>query len=137
MHIKSGCIRCLSFLTYDLICDILDMSVDQRALGFSMRVERADVTSVKSRIEQLKAQVASKAASALLPQVPAIEVYDSRLQADLQEKEALKQKLKREAELRKKEKQVIAEIEAEGIEERDEDFESMMGFTGFGTSKKR
>lgn len=113
------------------------MSVDQRALGFSMRVERADVASVKSRIEQLKAQVASKAASALLPQVPAIEVYDSRLQADLQEKEALKQKLKREAELRKKEKQVIAEIEAEGIEERDEDFESMMGFTGFGTSKKR
>jgi len=78
-----------------------------------MRVERADLTSVKSRIEQLKAQVASKAARALLPQVPSIEMYDSRLQADLQEKEALKQKLKREAELRKKEKQVIAEIEAE------------------------
>jgi len=63
-------------------------------------------------------------------------MYDSRLQADLQEKEALKQKLKREAELRKKEKQVIAEIEAEDTEDRDEDFESMMGFTGFGTSKK-
>ena len=103
-----------------------------------MRVERADVSSVKNRIEQLKAQVATKAATALIPIVPAIEAYDSRLQADLQEKEALKQKLKREAEIRKKEKQAIAEVEAEGgTEDSNEDFEVTMGFTGFGSSKKR
>lgn len=115
---------------------------DQRALGFSMRVERADVDAVKKRMEELKRRVASKAASALLPQVAAIDEYDSRLQADLQEKEALKLKLKREAEERKMVKKAVEEMEKLGGEEKedncaDEEFQAMMGFGGFGSSKKK
>jgi len=112
----------------------------QRALGFSMRVERADVGAVKNRMEELKKRVATKAANALLPVVPAIDEYDSRLQADLQEKEAIKLKLKKEAEVRKKEKKAVEELEkaeeAEGVEE-DDEFQAMMGFGGFGSSKKK
>ncbi len=112
----------------------------QRALGFSMRVERADVSAVKNRMEELKKRVATKAANALLPVVPAIDEYDSRLQADLQEKEAIKLKLKKEAEERKKEKKAVEELEkaeeAEG-EEEDNEFQAMMGFGGFGSSKKK
>jgi hypothetical protein len=65
-----------------------------------MRVERADVDAVKNRLEALKRYVASKAANALLPRTSAIDEYDSRLQADLQEKEALKKKLRKEAEVK-------------------------------------
>ena len=116
---------------------------DQRALGFSMRVERADVDTVKSRMEELKRRVASKAANALLPKVSAIDGYDSRLQADLQEKEAIKKKLKKEAEDRKKEKKELEELrqQKEGEENgdggaADDEFQAMMGFGGFGSSKK-
>ena len=112
----------------------------QRALGFSMRVERADVSAVKNRMEELKKRVASKAASALLPIVPAIEEYDSRLQADLQEKEALRAKLKKDAEDRKKEKKAVEELEqAESADAtaEDDEFQAMMGFGGFGSSKKK
>lgn len=115
-------------------------NTDQRALGFSMRVERADVDAVKNRMEELKRRVASKAANALLPQVAAIDEYDSRLHADLQEKEALKAKLKKEAEERKKEKKAVEEMEKLGAEDdncEDEEFQAMMGFGGFGSSKKK
>jgi exonuclease VII large subunit len=103
-----------------------------------MRVERADVDAVKNRLEALKRSVASKAANALLPRTSAIDEYDSRLQADLQEKEALKKKLKKEAEERKKEKELVKEVEAAEQEGGDEDaeFKAMMGFGGFGSSKK-
>jgi U4/U6.U5 tri-snRNP component SNU23 len=113
------------------------MISDQRALGFSMRVERADVDTVKSRLEALKKSVAAKSAAALLPKTSAIDEYDSRLRADLQEKEALKQKLKKEAEQRKKEKEEEkkAQTEAENGEE-DGEFAAMMGFKGFGSTKK-
>lgn len=105
-----------------------------------MRVERADVDTVKNRLEELKRKVASKAANALIPQVAAIEEYDSRLQADLHEKEALKLKLKKEAEDRKKEKKAVEEMEKLGEQEDnadDEEFQAMMGFGGFGSSKKK
>jgi CRISPR/Cas system CSM-associated protein Csm5 (group 7 of RAMP superfamily) len=102
-----------------------------------MRVERADVDAVKNRLEALKRAVANKAASANLPKVAAIDEYDSRLQADLLEKEALKKKLKKEAEQRKQEKaeELKAQQEEEEGEE-DDEFKAMMGFGGFGSSKK-
>ena len=106
-----------------------------------MRVERADVNDVKNRLNALKRSVASKAANALLPKVAAIDEYDSRLHADLLEKEAVKTKLKKAAEERKKEKLAVEELERaeeEGDVEVDQDaeFKAMMGFGGFGSSKK-
>lgn len=103
-----------------------------------MRVERADVDAVKNKLEALKKSVAAKAANALLPKTSAIDEYDSRMRADMQEKEALKQKLKKEAEQRKKEKEeekkAVEELGNE--EEPDDEFQAMMGFKGFGSSKK-
>lgn len=101
-----------------------------------MRVERADVDAVKNRLEALKKSVAAKAANALLPKTAAIDDYNSRLQADLMEKEALKLKLKKEAEQRKKEKEEERRAEEEVDEDDDPDFKAMMGFKGFGSSKK-
>lgn len=107
-----------------------------------MRVERADVNDVKNRLNALKRSVASKAANALLPKVAAIDEYDSRLHADLLEKEAVKMKLKKAAEDRKKEKLAVEELERAEEEEgdvevdQDADFKAMMGFGGFGSSKK-
>mmetsp|Transcript_28223 Transcript_28223/g.47483 ORF Transcript_28223/g.47483 Transcript_28223/m.47483 type:complete len:234 (+) Transcript_28223:78-779(+) len=112
----------------------------QRALGFSMRVERADVSSVKSRMEELKRKVANKSSSSSQPRVSALEAYNARLQSDMEAKESLKQRLKQQAEERKREKKETetAEKEAqedEGGEEEDDEFKAMMGFSGFGTSK--
>ena len=104
-----------------------------------MRVERADVDAVKNRMDELKKRVASKAANALLPKVAAIEGYDSRLQADLLEKEALKKKLKKESEDRKRDKKAVEELEKQAENddaEGDSEFQAMMGFGGFGSSKK-
>jgi hypothetical protein len=103
-----------------------------------MRVERADVSAVKNRMDELKRSIASKAANALLPKTAAIEAYDSRLQADMLEKEEIKKKLKREAEERKKEKLAVEALEqAEVAGEADDEFQAMMGFGGFGSSKNK
>lgn len=106
-----------------------------------MRVERADVNAVKNRIEQLKQKCALKAANALLPETLAIDEYDSRLHNDLLEKEAMKLKWKNQAEAKKRELQIIKELENAANKEvnnaaLDDDFEATMGFNGFSTSKK-
>lgn len=130
----------------DVICDITTITysmqslyviyyIDQRALGFSMRVERADVGSVQSRLEELKKGIAIKSANALLPKKSAIEVYNSRLQSDLIEKENIKLKLKKEAEQRKLEKKLLERIE-EVEDNTNDEMNQILGFSGFNSSKK-
>lgn len=101
-----------------------------------MRVERADVDGVKERLQMLKARVQSKNGSSPV-QRPAIEEYNDRLAKQEEEKEALKRKRKEEAEVKKKqrvEEQHDDEVDGEG--EEDDEMARLMGFKGFGSSKK-
>ncbi|PIA32361.1 hypothetical protein AQUCO_04500156v1 [Aquilegia coerulea] len=94
----------------------------QRALGMSMRVERASLQQVQDRFENLKKRKT--------------EVHftekdlDDRIQKQ-QEEEEERKRLRRE---RKKEKK--KEKAAEEEPDVDADVAAMMGFGGFGSSKK-
>ncbi|KAJ1422896.1 hypothetical protein B484DRAFT_452092 [Ochromonadaceae sp. CCMP2298] len=111
----------------------------QRTLGFSMRVERAEVDTVKNRMAELRQKMAKK--GSVSARSSAISEYDNRLQADLKEKDEAKAKMRGAAEDRKREKKeleaaaALAEAEEGGGEEGDE-FQTMMGFGGFGSSKR-
>jgi U4/U6.U5 tri-snRNP component SNU23 len=117
----------------------------QRALGYSMRTERADVDSVKDRLAALKRKVSAVNA----PKAPAIEDYESRLKAQIEEKEATKKRRKDEASEKAATEKAAAAAAEEGGgvagaggdgQERDEEQDEMammMGFGGFGGSKKK
>lgn len=98
-----------------------------RALGFSMRVERAGVDKVKNKLESLKRKI-SDAKSAV--KVSAIDEYETRMQVQRTEEEGLKKKRKEEKLARKQEQEIN---EMEGV---DPEIAAMMGFGGFGSSKK-
>ncbi|CAG9862591.1 unnamed protein product [Phyllotreta striolata] len=92
----------------------------QRNLGMSMKVERSSLDSVKKRFEQNKKKMEEKKKD-----------YDmaSRLQELAEEEEKLKE-YRRE---KKKEKRKIEEVSKE---EPPSELASIMGFSGFGGSKK-
>lgn len=94
-----------------------------------MRVERASVDTVKTRLEEIKRTIANKAEEKL-SRKSAIEDYESRLNLALIEKEAAKKKKKEDLLNRKKEE------EARELETIDPAIAEMMGFGGFGSSKK-
>eukprot|EP00603_Paraphysomonas_imperforata_P005079 CAMPEP_0114427884 /NCGR_PEP_ID=MMETSP0103-20121206/8615_1 /TAXON_ID=37642 ORGANISM="Paraphysomonas imperforata, Strain PA2" /NCGR_SAMPLE_ID=MMETSP0103 /ASSEMBLY_ACC=CAM_ASM_000201 /LENGTH=217 /DNA_ID=CAMNT_0001597033 /DNA_START=41 /DNA_END=694 /DNA_ORIENTATION=+ len=98
-----------------------------RALGFSMRVERAGVDKVKDKLESLKRKISEAKDK---PKVSAIEDYDTRMAVQRTEEEALKKKRKEEKRARKQEREIN---EMEGV---DPEIAEMMGFSGFGSSKK-
>ena len=100
---------------------------DQRALGYSMRVERANSEQVKDRISMLKDKINQQKNA---PKVSAVEDYDARLATQAIEAERLKRQKKEEAAAKKKER------EAAEMEEVDPDIAALMGFGGFGSSKK-
>ncbi|XP_042516251.1 zinc finger matrin-type protein 2-like [Macadamia integrifolia] len=95
----------------------------QRALGMSMRVERASLEQVQSRFENLKKR---KVAGSFTEQD-----LDERILKQQQEEE----ERKRQRRERKKEKKKEKAAEEE-TEEGDPDVAAMMGFGGFGSSKK-
>jgi U4/U6.U5 tri-snRNP component SNU23 len=101
--------------------------LDQRALGFSMRVERATTDKVKDRIEMLKRKINDQKSA---PVTSALDDYNSRLATQVAEQERLKRQKKEELTARKKEK------EAAEAEEIDPEIAAMMGFGGFGGYKK-
>lgn len=106
----------------------------QRALGFSMRVERADVSSVKERLEGMKSKLEANKRASALPKKTSAEVfvdYESKLHSDLAVMASAKEKLKKEKEA---EKQRIKE-EAEAQEDGDDEMAAMMGFGSFGGAK--
>ncbi|XVF57575.1 hypothetical protein PTKIN_Ptkin06aG0216600 [Pterospermum kingtungense] len=94
----------------------------QRALGMSMRVERASLQQVQERFEQLKKRKAPGSFSE--------QDLDERI-IKQQEEEEERRRQRRE---RKKEKK--KEKAAEEEPEIDPDVAAMMGFGGFGSSKK-
>ncbi|KAE9615934.1 hypothetical protein Lal_00017706 [Lupinus albus] len=92
----------------------------QRALGMSMRVERASLDQVRERFEVLKKR---KDLGSFTEQD-----LDDRILKQLQE-EGERKRIRREKKKEKKEK-VVEEPEI------DPDVAAMMGFGGFGSSKK-
>ncbi|KAJ8619435.1 hypothetical protein MRB53_027964 [Persea americana] len=94
----------------------------QRALGMSMRVERASLQQVQERFEILKKR---KAAGSFTEQD-----LDERILKQQQEEEERKRQRRERKKEKKKEK--AAEDDAED----DPDVAAMMGFGGFRSSKK-
>ncbi|KAL6146512.1 hypothetical protein ACLB2K_057190 [Fragaria x ananassa] len=93
----------------------------QRALGMSMRVERASLEQVQSRFEKLKKRKTD---------LPFTEQdLDERI-LKLQQEEEERKRQRREKKKEKKKEKVDEEIEI------DPDVAAMMGFGGFGSSKK-
>lgn len=99
-----------------------------RALGFSMRVERAGVDKVKNKLENLKRKISDAKDKV---KVSAIDDYETRMAVQKSEEESLKKRRKEDKAARKKE-QEQNEMEG-GI---DPEIAAMMGFGGFGTTKK-
>lgn len=93
-----------------------------------MRVERAGVDKVKERMEMLKRKIRDESGA---PKLTAVEDYESRLAIQTADEEVRKRK-KIEAKAAKKKEQEIAEMES-GI---DPEIAALMGFGGFGGSKK-
>ncbi|KAL6142541.1 hypothetical protein ACLB2K_060821 [Fragaria x ananassa] len=94
----------------------------QRALGMSMRVERASLEQVQSRFEKLKKRKTD---------MPFTEQdLDERILKLQQEEEERKRQRREKKKEKKKEKVDEEEIEI------DPDVAAMMGFGGFGSSKK-
>ncbi|KAM4108170.1 hypothetical protein ACB094_03G025000 [Castanea mollissima] len=94
----------------------------QRALGMSMRVERASVDQVKQRFEVLKKR--------RVPGSFTEQDLDERILKQQQEEEERKRQRREKKKEKKKEK--LAEEETE----MDPDVAEMMGFGGFRSSKK-
>ena len=103
------------------------MSVDQRALGFSMRVERAGVDKVKERLSNIKRKIDDSLSH---KPTSAIEDYDAKIAIQIAEEELRKRRKKDEALARKKEQE---ETEMENC---DEDIAAIMGFGKLGKQKK-
>jgi U4/U6.U5 tri-snRNP component SNU23 len=100
-----------------------------RALGFSMRVERAGVDKVKSKLDSLKRKI-SEAKDTV--KVSAIDDYETRMAVQRSEEEGLK-KRRREEKLARRRESEAREMESAHM---DPEIAAMMGFGGFGSSKK-
>ncbi|KAL3538254.1 hypothetical protein ACH5RR_001620 [Cinchona calisaya] len=94
----------------------------QRALGMSMRVERASLEQVQQRFEVLKKR---KDTGGLTEQD-----FDERILKQQQEEEERKRQRREKKKEKKREKAIEEEPEV------DPDIATMMGFGGFGSSKK-
>ncbi|GMP63823.1 hypothetical protein CsSME_00025359 [Camellia sinensis var. sinensis] len=94
----------------------------QRALGMSMRVERASLEQVQERFELLKKR---KDTGPFTEQD-----FDDRILKQQQEEEERKRQRRERKKEKKKEKAAEEETEV------DADVAAMMGFGGFGSSKK-
>lgn len=94
----------------------------QRALGMSMRVERATLQQVQERFEKLKKKKSDVGFTE--------QEFEERIKKQEEEEEE-RRRLKKEKKKEKK-REKAAEEEPEG----DADVAALMGFGGFGSSKK-
>ena len=99
----------------------------QRALGYSMRVEKSNVDNVKTKLESLKRKIET---SKTAVKTTAIEDYESRIARQVAEEE-LKKKQRKEALSAKK-----LEVREEEVEQMDPELASILGFATFGGSKR-
>lgn len=100
----------------------------QRALGYSMRVERVDVDTVKNRLENIKRSLQENATKVIKS---AEEDYSDRIAMQIAEEENAKKRKREEKESKRKEQEELA---AEGI---DPEIAALMGFGSFGDNKKK
>lgn len=105
----------------------------QRALGFSMRVERKGVSSVKDKLAGLKRKLKGEdtdcpPARAPVP-APEPEPAEEKESGEGSDDDTFPSK--------KKKKQEVEEEDDVGAEEVDPEMAAMMGFGGFGGGKKR
>lgn len=101
----------------------------QHALGFSMRVEKVAVESVKQKLQSMsKRKIENQTNPIIRPS--AVDAFESRITSQIIDEESQKKRKKEDIIRRKKEKQ---ELEAEII---DPEIYEIMGFGGFGSSKK-
>ena len=112
----------------------------QRALGFSMRVERAAVSSVKEKLQNLKRKkLGDKEVDKMIE--PVVEVHDSRKQINKEKKKEQRglggQEGQEDGNTWKKRKQAEKEEDEEEQEVVDPEMATIMGFGGFGGSKKK
>ena len=136
MHKKGGgywCDVCECLLRDSVgYLDHINGKKHQRKLGYSMRVERSDVSSVQARFALHKRAREDDAAR---PQLSAAESYAAKLvaQDEAAAEGAAEAKRARQEERATKR----AEREAEREQFLDNDVAAMMGFGGFGGSKKQ
>jgi U4/U6.U5 tri-snRNP component SNU23 len=99
----------------------------QKALNFSMRVERVGVDAVRNRLELVKRKMDESKTHVKLS---AEEEYNSRIAIQITEDENRKKK--------KKEEIIAKKIEAEQaeLETMDPELAAIMGFNGFGAKKR-
>ena len=103
----------------------------QRKLGFSMRVASSTVGDVKARFAQRK-----RAATDASPALDASAAFAARV-AQAEREEELERQEKRAAKKRRKEDAKKATEGTDAVQAVDEDMIAMMGFSGFGSSKKK
>lgn len=96
----------------------------QRALGMSMRVERATLKQVQERFDNLKRRRSSPTFTE--------QDLDNRILKQQEEEE----ERKRQRREKKKEKKKEKAMEEDLAEDLDSDVAAMMGFGGFGSTKK-
>lgn len=116
------------------VCLCLVDALDQRALGYSMRVERADVDTVKQRLADLK----RKLVTAPAPKLSAVEEYKQKLAKQEAEKEDFKRRRKEEQQSKKAEEKERRrnDDEEEVVGEVDPELAAMMGMSKFGSTKR-
>jgi U4/U6.U5 tri-snRNP component SNU23 len=102
--------------------------LDLRALGQTTRIERSTVEQVRARIAYLreKTKDASNAKSF---------DFEQRL-AEIREKEAAAQAEKKAEKKMQKAKALVELAKDTVVDQEGDDMMKMMGFSGFGTSKK-
>jgi len=109
----------------------------QRTLGYSMRVERVGADTVKSKLEALKRKLAEGSSSSSSSSLVSAQASSSASSAGAQseggalDEEMRKKRKKEDQEMRRKER------EAADLEDADPEIAEMMGFGGFGPSKRR
>jgi U4/U6.U5 tri-snRNP component SNU23 len=99
-------------------------------MGHSMRVERADVDTVKDRLAQLKRKV-SNISQESVKRPSALEELEKKMEMEAERKEQNKKRKKEELVAKKTEK--VDEAEED---DNEAELQAMLGFSGFKSSKK-
>ena len=96
-----------------------------------MRVEKVDVDIVKSKLDALKKRKVDAETNGPAVRMSAVVEHEARIATQQLEDELARKRRKEEAELRRIEKEAL------DLEVADPEISALMGFGGFGGSKKR
>ena len=115
--------------TVVLDCGLMFVTLlDLRALGQTTRIERSTVEQVRARIAYLRERTKEASSAKLFD-------FEKRL-AEVREREATLRAEKKAQKKAEKEKARVELVKGVAMEQGGDDMMQMMGFSGFGTSKK-